>query len=450
MIRKSLFPIAFIAASALPATAAAPPFDTAAPVAYMVDLSSGAVLYAKDPDRRIPPASMAKMMTTHLAFHLIKKGDIKLNQMCTVRPETWRQWHGPQAGSTMFLSPGEQVSVENLLHGIVTLSGNDATVVLSECIAGTEPAYVARMNAEAKRLGMTNSNFGNSNGWPTRAGPSRPRAIWRSSPRRRLRRRRNSTRPSTRRRSSPGARPWAAARRSPRATAIPLLGRVAGADGLKTGHTAEAGYGFTGSPEQNGRRIIMVVAVLGSFNQRIEESVKFMDWGFRAWQAQPLFDSGEKVAEAPVQLGDDDKVGLVAPRKLAVTVPAGSGSGAVRVKVVYDGADQGRRSEGPAGRQPGRAERRHAAADHAARRGRGGRRGRLLRPHVERPDVAVRLGGGPAASSASKAGRGRASRPSSGRWRRRFDAGASRSSKPASPAEARGRRRSASSSFRGR
>ncbi|HEX8379623.1 MAG TPA: serine hydrolase, partial [Allosphingosinicella sp.] len=166
MIRKSLFPLAFIAASALPATAAAPPFETAAPVAYMVDLSSGAVLYSKDPDRRIPPASMAKMMTTHLAFHMIKRGEAKLAQMCQVRPETWRQWHGPQAGSTMFLSPGEQVSVENLLHGIVTLSGNDATVVLAECLAGTEPAYAALMNAEAKRLGMTNSNFGNTNGWP--------------------------------------------------------------------------------------------------------------------------------------------------------------------------------------------------------------------------------------------------------------------------------------------
>ena len=104
------------------------------------------MLYAKDPDRRIPPASMAKMMTTHLAFHLIKRGELKLDQMCQVRPETWRAWHGPQAGSTMFLSPGEQVSVENLLHGIVTLSGNDATVVLAECIAGTEPAFAALMN----------------------------------------------------------------------------------------------------------------------------------------------------------------------------------------------------------------------------------------------------------------------------------------------------------------
>ncbi|MDB5697926.1 MAG: D-alanyl-D-alanine carboxypeptidase, partial [Alphaproteobacteria bacterium] len=150
----------------LPAEAAAPPFDTPAPVAFMKDLSSGAVLYAKDAERRMPPASMAKMMTVHVAFNLLKTGEIKLDQMCTVRPETWQQWHGPQAGSTMFLSPGETVSVRNLLHGIVTLSGNDASVVLAECIRGTEPAFAALMNDEAKRLGMNNSHFGNSNGWP--------------------------------------------------------------------------------------------------------------------------------------------------------------------------------------------------------------------------------------------------------------------------------------------
>ncbi|MDQ3140242.1 MAG: serine hydrolase, partial [Pseudomonadota bacterium] len=166
MNRKALIFGISATALALPAAAAAPPFQTPAPVAFLKDLSSGAVLYAKDADRRIPPASMAKMMTTHLAFHMIKRGEIKEAQICTVRPETWQQWHGPQAGSTMFLSPGEQVSVKNLLHGVVTLSGNDASVVLAECIAGTEPSFAALMNAEAKRLGMTNSNFGNSNGWP--------------------------------------------------------------------------------------------------------------------------------------------------------------------------------------------------------------------------------------------------------------------------------------------
>jgi D-alanyl-D-alanine carboxypeptidase (penicillin-binding protein 5/6) len=337
MKRKALILLGFGSAIALPATAAAPPFETAAPVAYMVDLSSGAVLYAKDADRRVPPASMAKMMTTHLAFHQIKRGELKLDKMCEVRPETWRQWHGPQAGSTMFLSVGEQVSVENLLHGIVTLSGNDASVVLAECIAGTEPAFAALMNAEAKRLGMANSNFGNSNGWPdegvtfttARDLATLAKATIEETPD--LYKRFYQKKDFTWGKTLGSGAPITQGNRNP------LLGRVSGADGLKTGHTAEAGYGFTGSAEQNGRRIIMVVAGLGSFNQRIEESVKFMDWGFRAWKAQPLFQAGEKVADAQVQLGSDDKVGLVAPRNLAVTLPAGTGSGNIRVKVVYDG-----------------------------------------------------------------------------------------------------------------
>ncbi|HEX8571158.1 MAG TPA: D-alanyl-D-alanine carboxypeptidase family protein [Allosphingosinicella sp.] len=336
MIRNSLFLLAFTAAAALPATAAAPPFETAAPVAYMVDLSSGAVLYAKDPDRRIPPASMAKMMTTHLAFRLIKRGEAKLAQMCQVRPETWRKWHGPQAGSTMFLSPGEQVSVENLLHGIVTLSGNDATVVLAECLAGTEPAFAALMNAEAKRLGMNNSNFGNTNGWPdegvtfttARDLATLAAATIQEAP--------DLYKAFYQKKEFTWGKTLGAGAPITQGNRNPLLGRVQGADGLKTGHTAEAGYGFTGSAEQGGRRIIMVVAGLGSFNQRIEESVKFMDWGFRAWKSQPLFNQGEKVADAQVQLGGDDEVALVAPRSIAVTLPAGA-SANIRVKVVYNG-----------------------------------------------------------------------------------------------------------------
>src|SRR5688572_18790068 len=314
----------FATALSLPVSAAAPPFETAAPVAFMKDLSSGAILYAKDADRRMPPASMAKMMTTHLAFSLIKQGKIKLDQMCQVRPETWRQWHGPAAGSTMFLSPGEQVSVRNLLHGVVVLSGNDSSVVLAECIAGTEPAFAAQMNQEAKRLGMNNSNFGNSNGWPdegvtyttARDLAILARATIEATPE--LYKKFYTRTEYTWGRTLGSNKPITQGNRNP------LLGRIAGADGLKTGHTEEAGYGFTGSASQNGRRLIMVVAGLESFNQRIDESVKFMNWGFRAWQSQPLFAKGRKIADARVQLGDSSTVGLVAPRDLAVTLPGGT------------------------------------------------------------------------------------------------------------------------------
>ncbi|MGH6659699.1 MAG: D-alanyl-D-alanine carboxypeptidase family protein, partial [Sphingomicrobium sp.] len=141
MTRLRLLALSTTALIAAAAPAAAPPFETPAEVAYLIDLSSGAVLLVKNADQRMPPASMAKMMTTNVAFELIRRGDLKLDKMCTVRPETWQKWHGPAAGSTMFLSPNEQVSVENLLHGIVTLSGNDASVVLAVCIAGTEEAF---------------------------------------------------------------------------------------------------------------------------------------------------------------------------------------------------------------------------------------------------------------------------------------------------------------------
>jgi D-alanyl-D-alanine carboxypeptidase (penicillin-binding protein 5/6) len=336
MTRKPLSLLLCTAALAVPAAAAAPPFETPATVAYMIDLSSGAVLYAKDENRRIPPASMAKMMATHVAFDLIKRGELDPNKICTVRPETWQRWHGDAAGSTMFLSPGEQVSVQNLLRGIVTLSGNDATVVLAECISGTEPAFVALMNRQSRAMGLANSHWGNPVGWPdggvtyTSAHDlaTLAAATIRDYPQ--LYRDYYGLRDFTWGRTLGGNQPITQANRNP------LLGRVAGADGLKTGHTEEAGYGFTGSAEQNGRRIVMVVAGLASFNQRIEESVRFMQWGFNAWQSRPLLRQGQHIGEARVQLGSASRVGLVAPRNLAVTYPAGMGQN-LRARIVYRG-----------------------------------------------------------------------------------------------------------------
>ncbi|HET7709426.1 MAG TPA: D-alanyl-D-alanine carboxypeptidase family protein [Sphingomicrobium sp.] len=337
MTRAFLFVSAATLVFAAAAPAKAPPYESPAKSAFLIDLSSGAVLYAKDPDLRMPPASMAKMMTAEVAFELIDRGELKLDRMCTVRPETWRQWHGPQAGSTMFLSANEQVSVENLLHGIVTLSGNDASVVLAECIAGSEQAFAAQMNALGKKLGLTNSNFGNSNGWPdegvtyvtARDLATLARATIERHPQ--LYRKFYGQREFT----------WGKTLRSgeniTQGNRNPILGKVAGADGLKTGHTEEAGYGFTGSAEQNGRRLVMVVAGLPSWNARIEESTRLISWGFNAWQAKPLFKAGARVGSAQVQLGGDSEVGLVAPRDLAVTVPAGLGSGTVKTKIRYQG-----------------------------------------------------------------------------------------------------------------
>ncbi|MDQ1231083.1 D-alanyl-D-alanine carboxypeptidase family protein [Sphingomonas sp. SORGH_AS_0879] len=327
-------PLALVAL-ANPSVAAAPEFQTTAPVAFMKDLSSGAVLFQRDADRRMPPASMAKMMTVYVAFDLVKKGQLKLNDMVTVQPETWAKWHGPQAGSTMFLSPNEQVSVANLLYGIVTLSGNDACVVLAEHIAGTEQNFVERMNRTARQIGLNNSHFGTANGWPdggvtyVTARDLADLADHTIQDFPQLYKQFYSRRDFTWGKTMGG-------NAITQANRDPLLGRVAGADGLKTGHTEEAGYGFTGSAEQNGRRLVMVMAGLNSSNARADESVKFMNWGFRAWQAKPVVAQGRKVADAEVQMGSSGSVGLVAPRQLTVTLPAGLDP-AISAKVVYQG-----------------------------------------------------------------------------------------------------------------
>ena len=323
-------------ASASPA--AAPQFETPAKVAYLLDLSSGAVLYEKNSDVRMPPASMAKMMTTDVAFELIDQGKLPMNKMCTVRPETWQKWHGPQAGSTMFLSANEQVSVENLLKGIVTLSGNDASVVLAECIAGTEQAFTEQMNALGKRIGLTNRHFGTANGWPDNgvtyvsARDLATLARWEIEHHYKLYKHFYSLPSFT------WGKTMGAGQDITQANRNPILGVVPGADGLKTGHTDEAGYGFTGSAEQNGRRLIEVLAGMDSWNQRVVESRRLIEWGFNAWQAKPLFKAGAKVGTAQVQLGSDSEVSLIAPRDLAVTIPAGLVSGgATTMKIRYQG-----------------------------------------------------------------------------------------------------------------
>jgi serine-type D-Ala-D-Ala carboxypeptidase (penicillin-binding protein 5/6) len=335
-IAAAAFSPVLVLALAAPAAAATPPFETPAPIAFMKDLSSGAILYAKQADYRMPPASMAKMMTVYVAFDQIRKGELKLDQKVTVRPETWQKWHGPAAGSTMFLSPGEQVSVDDLLSGIITLSGNDACVVLAEAIAGTEPAFAAVMNQQARAIGLASSHFGNSNGWPDEGVTYVTARDLATLAERTIRDFPDLYKRFYAKPSFTWGKTMGAGADITQANRDPLLGRVQGADGLKTGHTEEAGYGFTGSAEQNGRRLVMVVAGLNSFNQRISESVNFMDWGFRAWRSKPLVKKGAQVQTAEVQGGAAATVGLVAPADIAVTVPAGQ-AGNVKVSVVYNG-----------------------------------------------------------------------------------------------------------------
>ena len=287
-------------------------FDSKARIAYLLDMQSGAILVDKKSDMRIPPASMAKMMTVYVAFDQITKGDLALDKKIKVENTTWQKWKGQ--GSTMFLRNGEYVTVEDLLHGIVTLSGNDASVVLAEGIAGSEKAFTDLMNVTAQRIGMKNSNFGTSNGWPDAGityvtardlGILGSRTIYNFP---KLYAQFYGLNEFT----------WGGVKQSNR---NPLLGKIEGADGLKTGHTEEAGYGFAGTAEQKGRRLMMVVAGLDSYNGRISESVAMMNWGFKAWTTKPLYKKGQVIGDIKVQLGSETSVDMIAPRDIGITIP---------------------------------------------------------------------------------------------------------------------------------
>lgn len=405
---KKLLAVSILAlATAAPTTAANPPFDTPAPIAYLEDLSSGAVLYAKDADRRIPPASMAKMMTVYVAFDLIKKGELKLDQTIEVRPETWKKWHSQ--GSTMFLAVGEKPRVEDLLNGIVTLSGNDACVVLAEGIAGTEEAFTNLMNIQAKKLGLSNSQFGTSNGWPdegrtfvtARDLAHLAKATIQDHPK--------LYKQFYSRTSYSWGKTLGAGADIVQGNRDPLLGRVDGADGLKTGHTEEAGYGFTGSAEQNGRRLVMVVAGLDSYGGRAEESVRFMEWGFRAWKSRPIVKTGaqgRRHRRAGRRIERSRRSRAARPRRDDPGGHFARNAGQDRLSGAGQGADQGGRPYRGSGDRFGG----NAATGAAAGGGGRCRRGGVLPSHLAGPDRVVRRVTGAAArrGSAAAADAGRA------------------------------------------
>jgi serine-type D-Ala-D-Ala carboxypeptidase (penicillin-binding protein 5/6) len=289
--------------------------ESAAPVAYLYDVSSGATLLSRDAERRIPTASMAKMMTAWVAFEAIKAGKLKPKQTFPVRDATWTKWSN--TGSTMFLKPREAVSVENLLHGILTVSGNDASVVLAEGMAGSEAEFAKRMTIEAKRLGMENSRFGTSNGWPDEGGTystAHDLAL--------LANRIVTEHPALFRQYF--GQPNFTWNGVTQANRNPLLGAIPGADGMKTGHSDEAGYCLVGTVQQGKRRLLLVIAGLSTQAERINEARSLMKWGFEAFVSKPLYARGKSVAEVPVQLGDQSTIRLIAPRDLAATLPKGT------------------------------------------------------------------------------------------------------------------------------
>lgn len=317
--------VSLLLAIAAPAAPAA--YESTAPVAYLIDFSSGAVLFSRGADRQIPTASMAKMMTAWVAFEAMKAGKLKPKHTYPVKDATWKKWNN--TGSSMFLKVREDVSVDNLLHGMLTVSGNDASVVLAEGIAGTEAEFAKRMTAEAKRLGMKNSRFGTANGWPD-SGATHSTAHDLAL----LANRIVTDHPALFHQYF-GQRSftWNGVTQTNR---NPLLGAIAGADGMKTGHSDEAGYCLVGTVKQGKRRLLLVIAGLPTQAARIHEARNMMKWGFEAWQPKPLFARGRTVAEIPVQLGDQSRIRLIAPRDLAATLPKGSAN-PISLAVRYKG-----------------------------------------------------------------------------------------------------------------
>ncbi len=294
---------------------ATPAYRSAAPIAYMIDMSSGAVLFEKQPKKRIPPASMAKMMTAYVIFEELAAERLKLDQEFEISNETASNWSG--RGSTMYLRAGQKASVAALLHGLITLSGNDAAIALAEGLSGSEEAFIGRMNETARRMGLENSRFGTANGWPDEG-----RTLVTAEDLAKLAQRSMADFPILYKMFyGKSDFTWNNVTQPNR---NPLLGRIDGADGLKTGHTDEAGYCFTGSAVKDGRRLVMVVAGLPSQSSRIEESVQLLNWGFDNWKSRRLFAKNTAVGAARLQLGSKTKVDLVTPQAVSVTLPKDS------------------------------------------------------------------------------------------------------------------------------
>jgi D-alanyl-D-alanine carboxypeptidase (penicillin-binding protein 5/6) len=296
-----------------PKTEALPPsqigIGTLAKQALMVDMQTATVLLFKDADKPMAPSSMSKMMTIYILFEELEAGRIKLDTRFRVSERARNI-----GGSRMFVELGSEVAVEDLIRGIIVLSGNDACIVVAEGLSGTEESFAERMTKRGRELGMLRTVFKNSSGWPAdgQYTTARDLAV--------LAAHTIDDFPKLYRYYAELEWTYNNIRQDNRNL---LLRRVQGTDGLKTGHTEEGGYGQATSAIRDGRRLILVVNGLGSMAERAAETSRLMEWGFREFTNTTLFRPGDVVSEAPVWLGTADKVPLVIPRQVAITSPAG-------------------------------------------------------------------------------------------------------------------------------
>ena len=323
MPRFLLALVLLVAASA----ATAQDFDTAAKQAILIDADNGSVLYQKNADELMPPASMAKLMTLEVVFDRLKSGALTLDDEFRITPNAWQQGGASSGGSTMFAKVNSDVRLEDLLKGIIVVSANDASIAIGEGLAGTDSAFGGLMTERARRIGLERSVFKNSTGLP------HPEQLVTARELAQLGRYLIKTYPEYYDWFAEPSFKWNNIEQSNR---NPLLGDVSGADGLKTGYTQASGYGLVGSAEKDGRRLILVLNGLESKRAREAEAVKLMNWGFRAFQLVDLLDADGPLGEALVFGGVKSGVAVRPEGKLQLYMPVGR-TDRVRAEIVFDG-----------------------------------------------------------------------------------------------------------------
>jgi len=280
--------------------------ETTARQAIMLDLETDTVLLSVNADTRMYPASMTKLMTAYLVFERLQNGTLSLGDTFPVSEKAWRK-----GGSKMFVEVGDRVKIEDLLQGVIIQSGNDATIVVAEGIAGTEDAFAREMTAKARELGMQNTQFRNASGWPDDEHFTTARDL--------------ATLAEALIESFPEYYHFYSQSEFTYADITqqnrnPLLYRNVGADGLKTGYTEDSGYGLTASAERDGRRLVMVINGLDSGRDRAQEAERLINWGFREFGTYALFEAGEIVDDVPVWLGEQGSIPAIIEEDVAVTL----------------------------------------------------------------------------------------------------------------------------------
>lgn len=302
-------------------------FQTAAPQAILIDAGSNSVLFEKNADELVFPASLAKLMTAEVVFNEIRQGHIKLGDTFTISEYAWRHGGAPSHSSSMFAPIHSSPRVDDLLHSVIIQSGNDACIALAEGISGNEAAFAEKMTKRARALGLAKSTFGNATGLPDPNTEVTVRELAQ------LARHIILTYPDFYHLYGEREFTWNKIRQFNR---NPLLAMGIGADGMKTGFTKEAGYNLVGSAVQKGLRLIVVVTGLKTAKLRAEEGRKLLEWGFRNFEARPLFAEGQTIGEAKVYGGAEGRVPLVGDGPIQLMMPRGSNDRLI-ARVVYTG-----------------------------------------------------------------------------------------------------------------